>query len=66
MPRIVSQSVNEGLVCAESHRVPLTIGFPIHVLRYCFPDLFDPSVRGDDDRLLGIGSHRKTARAQPR
>jgi Fic family protein len=64
--RLVSQLMNEGLVCAESHRAPLTIGFPIHVLRYYFPDLFDPSVMGDEDRLLGIGTHRKTARTQAR
>lgn len=45
--RIVSQLVKEGLVCSESHRAPLTIGFPTQILRYYFPDLFDPSVLGE-------------------
>jgi len=46
--RLVSQLVQEGLVCSETHRAPLTIGFPAKVLRYYFPDLFDPSVLGED------------------
>jgi Fic family protein len=45
--RIVSQLVQEELVWSESHRAPLKIGFPAHVLRYYFPDLFDPSVLGE-------------------
>jgi len=45
--RIVSQLVREGLVCSSSHRAPLTIGFPTQVLRYYFPDIFDPSVLGE-------------------
>jgi Fic family protein len=45
--RIVSQLVKEELVCSESHRAPLKIAFPTHVLRYYFPDLFDPSVLGE-------------------
>ena len=45
--RIVSQLSNEGLVWSESHKAPLRIAFPIHVLRYYFPDLFDPSVLGE-------------------
>lgn len=45
--RIVSQMVQEGLVWADSHRAPLKIGFPTHVLRYYFPDLFDPTVLGE-------------------
>ncbi len=45
--RIVSQLVNEGLACSTSHRAPLTIGFPTKVLRYYFPDIFDPSVLGE-------------------
>ncbi len=45
--RIVSQLTKEGLVQSESHRAPLKIGFPTHVLRYYFPDLFDPSVLGE-------------------
>ena len=45
--RIVSQLIGEGLVCSTSHRAPLTIGFPAKVLRFYFPDIFDPSVLGD-------------------
>ncbi len=47
--RIVSQLVSEGLVASESHRAGLKIGFPTHVLRYYFPDLFDPSVLGEHE-----------------
>ncbi len=46
--RIVSQLIAEGLVCSESHRAPLTIGFPTKVLRYYFPDIFEPSIFGED------------------
>lgn len=45
--RIVSQLIQEGLACSTSHRAPLTIGFPTNVLRYYFPDIFDPSVLGE-------------------
>lgn len=45
--RIVSQLVEEGLVRSDTHRAPLKIGLPTHVLRYYFPDLFDPSVLGE-------------------
>ena len=47
--RIVSQLVKEGLVCSDSHRAPLRISFPGHMLRYYFPDLFDPSVLGEHE-----------------
>lgn len=47
--RIVSQLLQEGLVCSTSHRAPLTIGFPAKVLRYYFPDIFDPSVMGEGE-----------------
>lgn len=50
--RIVSQLTKEGLVQSESHRAPLKIGFPTHVLRYYFPDLFDPSVMGESDQSI--------------
>ena len=50
--RIVSQLIREGLVLSESHRAPLTIGFPAKVLRYYFPDIFDPSVFGDESISL--------------
>jgi Fic family protein len=46
--RIVSQLVEEGLACSASHRAPLTIGFPAKVLRYYFPDIFDPEVLGEE------------------
>jgi len=49
--RIVSQLVAEGLIQSDSSRAPLRIAFPIHVLRYYFPDLFDPSVMGEDHHL---------------
>lgn len=45
--RIVSQLIGEGLVHSSSHRAPLTIGFPAKVLRYYFPDIFDPTVLGE-------------------
>lgn len=45
--RIVSQLAGEGLVCSTSHRAPLTIGFPTKILRYYFPDIFDPPVLGE-------------------
>jgi hypothetical protein len=46
--RIVSHLVEEGLACSASHRAPLTIGFPAKVLRYYFPDIFDPEVLGEE------------------
>jgi len=50
--RIVSQLTKEGLVQSESHRAPLKIGFPTHVLCYYFPDLFDPSVLGESKKSI--------------
>jgi Fic family protein len=49
--RIVSRLASEGLIQSESHKSPLRIAFPTHVLRYYFPDLFDPSVLGEPQRL---------------
>lgn len=49
--RIVSQLVREGLACSSSHRAPLTIGFPVQVLRYYFPDLIGPEVLGESSRV---------------
>ena len=49
--RIVSALLKEGLVCSDSHRAPLKIGFPTHVLRYYFPDIFDPSVLGENEAV---------------
>jgi Fic family protein len=46
--RIVSQMLQEGLVRSESHRAPLAISFPSKVLRYYFPDIFEPSVLGEE------------------
>ena len=48
--RIVSQLVREGLVQSATSRAPLQIAFPTHVLRHYFPDLFDPSVMGEDQK----------------
>ena len=50
--RIVSQLIGEGLVASQSHRAPLTIAFPAKVLRYYFPDIFDPSVLGEIEESL--------------
>ena len=46
--RIVSSLIKDGLLQSQSHRAPLRIGLPIGVLRYYFPDLYDPSVIGDE------------------
>jgi len=46
--RTVSDLIAEGLLESESHRAPLTIGLPMHVLPYYFPDLFNPSVIGEE------------------
>lgn len=46
--RIVSAMLHEGLLESESHRAPLTIGLPLPVLPYYFPDLYDPSVIGPE------------------
>jgi Fic family protein len=44
--RIVAALADEGLIVSQSHRAPLVIGLPLHVLPYYFPDLYDPSVIG--------------------
>lgn len=46
--RIVSALIEEGLLQSQTHRAPLTIGLPIGVLPYYFPDLYDPSVIGEE------------------
>ncbi|MBW2163132.1 MAG: hypothetical protein JRF43_01415, partial [Deltaproteobacteria bacterium] len=46
--RIVSALIENGLLQSQSHRAPLTIGLPIDVLPYYFPDLYDPSVIGEE------------------
>lgn len=46
--RIVAGLIGEGLLTSESHRAPLRIGLPIHVLPHYFPDLYDPSVMGEE------------------
>lgn len=46
--RIVSILLEEGLLQSENHRAPLTIGLPLNVLPYYFPDLYQPSVIGED------------------
>ena len=46
--RIVSALIDDGLLQSQSHRAPLTIGLPISVLPYYFPNLYDPSVIGEE------------------
>lgn len=46
--RIVSALIKDGLLQSQSHRAPLTIGLPLGVLPYYFPDLYDPSVIGEE------------------
>lgn len=46
--RAVSALLNEGLLQSKSHRAPLTIGLPLSVLPFYFPDLYDPSVIGEE------------------
>lgn len=46
--RIVSALIKDGLLQSQSHRAPLTIGLPIDVLPYYFPDLYEPSVIGEE------------------
>jgi Fic family protein len=46
--RVVSGLLNEGLLQSQSHRAPLTIGFPLEALPFYFPDLYDPSVIGEE------------------
>jgi len=45
--RIVAALLDEGLLVSSSHRAPLVIGLPLHVLPYYFPDLYNPSVIGE-------------------
>ena len=46
--RIVSDLLKDNLLYSPSHRAPLTIGLPLHVLPYYFPSLYDPSVIGEE------------------
>jgi Fic family protein len=46
--RIVRALLDDGLLESASHRSPLTIGLPLSVLPYYFPDLYDPSVIGPE------------------
>ena len=46
--RTVSALLDQGLLQSTSHRAPLTIGLPLAVLPYYFPDLYDPSVIGEE------------------
>lgn len=46
--RVVSDLLAEGLLQSVSHRAPLTIGLPMHALAYLFPDLYEPSLVGDE------------------
>lgn len=46
--RVVSALLDEGLLQSQSHRAPLTIGLPLAALPFYFPDLYDPSVIGEE------------------
>lgn len=46
--RAVSALLDQGLLTSTSHRAPLTIGLPLAVLPFYFPDLYDPSVIGEE------------------
>ena len=46
--RIVSPLIKEGLLSSGSHRAPLTIGLSIHALPCYFPNLYDPSLIGEE------------------
>ena len=46
--RIVSQLVEEGLAHSTSHRARVAFALGVHLLKYYFPDLFDPSVLGEE------------------
>jgi Fic family protein len=46
--RVVSALVDDGLLQSQSHRAPLTIGLPLAALPFYFPDLYDPSVIGEE------------------
>jgi Fic family protein len=46
--RVVSALLDEGLLQSPSHRAPLTIGLPLAALPFYFPDLYDPSVIGEE------------------
>lgn len=46
--RTVSALVAQGLLRSPSHRAPLSIGLPLAVLPFYFPDLYDPSVIGEE------------------
>jgi Fic family protein len=44
--RIVSTLLQKGLLQSPTHRAPLTIGLPVKVLPYYFPDLYEPAIIG--------------------
>ncbi len=46
--RTVSALVDQGLLQSKSHRAHLTIGLPLSALPFYFPDLYDPSVIGEE------------------
>jgi len=52
--RLVRQLTDEGLLTSESHRAPLMVALPIHVMPYYFPSLYRPDVLGPEyTELLG-------------
>jgi Fic family protein len=58
--RIVSALLKDGLLQSSSHRSPLTIGLPMHVLAFYFPSLYDPSVIGEEY----LGSAERSVKGQ--
>lgn len=52
--RLVRQLLDEGLLVSESHRAPLTVALPFHVMPYYFPSLYRPEVLGPEyTEMLG-------------
>ncbi|XXJ19365.1 Fic family protein [Desulfovibrio caledoniensis] len=52
--RLVRQLTDEGLLTSESHRAPLKVALPMHVMPYYFPSLYRPDVLGPEyTELLG-------------
>lgn len=47
--RAVSALLDQGLLQSPTHRAPLTIGLPLQVLPFYFPDLYDLSVIGPEN-----------------
>ena len=46
--RIVRQLLHDGLLASESHRAPLKVAFPVHIMPYYFPSLYRPDILGPE------------------